>query len=97
MATISSDKSKAVKFLLKDGALTLTVINPDAGTAVEKTPVNYDYEELEIGFNARYLLDIASQIDGQDMLFALEGSGSPALIKDSDDAQATYVLMPMRV
>ena len=97
VATISSDKSKAVKFLLKDGALTLTVINPDAGTAVEKTPVNYDYEELEIGFNARYLLDIASQIDGQDMLFALEGSGSPALIKDSDDAQATYVLMPMRV
>ena len=97
VATISSDKSKAVKFLLKDGALTLTVINPDAGTAVETTPVDYNYEELEIGFNARYLLDIASQIDGPDMLFALEGSGSPALIKDSDDTQATYVLMPMRV
>ena len=97
VATISSDKSKAVKFLLKDGALTLTVINPDAGTAVETTPVDYNYEELEIGFNARYLLDIASQIDGPDMFFALEGSGSPALIKDSDDTQATYVLMPMRV
>jgi DNA polymerase-3 subunit beta len=97
VATISSDKSKAVKFLLKDSALTLTVINPDAGTAVETTPVDYNHEELEIGFNARYLLDIASQIDGPDMLFALEGSGSPALIKDSDDAQATYVLMPMRV
>ena len=97
VATISSDKSKAVKFLLKDSALTLTVINPEAGTAVETTPVDYNHEELEIGFNARYLLDIASQIDGQDMLFALEGSGSPALIKDSDDAQATYVLMPMRV
>jgi len=97
VATISSDKSKAVKFLLKDGALTLTVVNPDAGTAVEKTPVQYDYEELEIGFNARYLLDIASQIDGHDMVFALEGSGSPALIRDSNDDQATYVLMPMRV
>jgi DNA polymerase-3 subunit beta len=97
VSTISSDKSKAVKFLLKDGALTLTVINPDAGTAIETTPVNYDHEELEIGFNARYLLDIASQIDGSDMLFALEGSGSPALINDSDDMQATYVLMPMRV
>ena len=77
--------------------MTLTVINPDAGTAVETTPVDYNYEELEIGFNARYLLDIASQIDGPDMFFALEGSGSPALIKDSDDTQATYVLMPMRV
>ena len=52
---------------------------------------------LEIGFNARYLLDIASQIDGSNILFALEGSGSPALISDSDDSQATYVLMPMRV
>ena len=52
---------------------------------------------LEIGFNARYLLDIASQIDGSNILFALEGSGSPALIADSDDSQATYVLMPMRV
>ena len=59
--------------------------------------MQYDYEELEIGFNARYLLDIASQIDGHDMVFALEGSGSPALIRDSNDDQATYVLMPMRV
>ena len=58
---------------------------------------DYNYEELEIGFNARYLLDIASQIDGSNILFALEGSGSPALIADSDDSQATYVLMPMRV
>ena len=97
VATISSDKSKAVKFLLKDGALTLTVINPDAGKAIEKNPVEYNYEELEIGFNARYLLDISSQIDGPNILFSLEGSGSPALITDSDDAQATYVLMPMRV
>tara|TARA_B100000767_G_scaffold250491_1_gene252768 strand:+ start:1960 stop:3063 length:1104 start_codon:yes stop_codon:yes gene_type:complete len=97
VSTISSDKSKAVKFLLKDGALTLTVINPDAGTAVETTPVEYEYDELEIGFNARYLLDIASQIEGTDIIFALEGSGSPALIKDSEDIQATYVLMPMRV
>ena len=59
--------------------------------------INFNYEELEIGFNARYLLDIASQIDGSNILFALEGSGSPALIADSDDSQATYVLMPMRV
>ena len=83
--------------MLKDGALTLTVINPDAGKAIEKNPVEYNYEELEIGFNARYLLDISSQIDGPNILFSLEGSGSPALITDSDDAQATYVLMPMRV
>ena len=87
----------SIRFLLKDGLLTLTVINPETGKAIEKTPVDYSHEELEIGFNARYLLDIASQINGSNILFALEGSGSPALITDSDDSQATYVLMPMRV
>ena len=64
---------------------------------IKKAFPDYNYEELEIGFNARYLLDIAGQIDGSNILFALEGSGSPALIADSDDSQATYVLMPMRV
>ena len=97
VATISSDKSKAVKFAIKDNSLTLTVINPDAGTAVEKVDVNYEADELEVGFNARYLLDIASQISGDTMTFTLEDPGAPALINDSAHEDATYVLMPMRV
>ena len=97
VATISSDKSKAVKFVIKDNLLTLTVINPDAGTAVEKVDVTYEADDLEVGFNARYLLDIASQIDGETMTFTLEDPGAPALINDSAHEDATYVLMPMRV
>ena len=97
VATISSDKSKAVKFAIKDNSLTLTVINPDAGTAVEKVDVTYEADDLEVGFNARYLLDIASQIDGDTMTFNLEDPGAPALINDSAHDEATYVLMPMRV
>ena len=97
VATISSDKSKAVKFVIKDNSLTLTVINPDAGTAVEKVDVTYEADDLEVGFNARYLLDIASQIDGETMTFTLEDPGAPALINDSAHEDATYVLMPMRV
>lgn len=97
VGTISSDKSKAVKFHIKDNSLTLTVTNPDTGTAVEKVDVIYDSDDLEVGFNARYLLDIASQIDGDTMTFTLEDAGAPALINDSAHKDATYVLMPMRV
>ena len=97
VATISSDKSKAVKFAINNNSLTLTVINPDAGTAVEKVDVSYEADDLEVGFNARYLLDIASQISGDTMTFILEDPGAPALINDSAHEDATYVLMPMRV
>ncbi|MBV44813.1 MAG: DNA polymerase III subunit beta [Rhodobiaceae bacterium] len=97
VATISSDKSKAVKFFIESNLLTLTVVNPEAGTAVEKMLVEYKSDSLEVGFNARYLLDIASQIDGDNMTFTLEDPGAPALIKDSAHEEATYVLMPMRV
>ena len=97
VATISSDKSKAVKFVLENNSLTLTVTNPDAGIAVEKVDVTYESDDLEVGFNARYLLDVASQIDGDTMTFNLEDPGAPALIKDSAHEHTTYVLMPMRV
>ena len=97
VATISSDKSKAVKFLLKDGLLTLTVINPETGKAIEKTPVDYTYEELEIGFNARYLQELTSQVDGKNVEFSFKSSGDPALMRDIDDEGAIYVVMPMRV
>jgi DNA polymerase-3 subunit beta len=57
----------------------------------------YTADAIEIGFNARYLLDIAGQLDGERALFAMADSGSPTLIRDSEDASAIYVLMPMRV
>ncbi len=97
VATISSDKSKAVKFAIENNSLILTVTNPDAGVAVEKLEVSYESDDLEVGFNARYLLDISSQIEGDKMIFTLEDPGAPALIKDSAHEDATYVLMPMRV
>ena len=82
---------------MENNSLTLTVTNPDAGIAVEKVDVTYESDDLEVGFNARYLLDVASQIDGDTMTFNLEDPGAPALIKDSAHEHTTYVLMPMRV
>jgi len=65
--------------------------------ANEDLPVDYDSEPLEIGFNAKYLLDVAGQIEGRDATFFLESPASPALVKDPEDDHALFVLMPLRV
>ena len=97
VATVSSERGRAVKLAIRDGQLTLTVNNPDSGSAEEELPVGYEDDPLEIGFNARYLLDIASQIGGEEAVFMLNDAGSPTLIRDKGDETALYVLMPMRV
>lgn len=97
VSTISSERTRAVKMAVNDGKLTLSVTNPESGSAVEEIEVDYDQAALEIGFNARYLLDIASELDGDTALIKLADSGSPTLIQDREGASALYVLMPMRV
>ena len=59
--------------------------------------MGYDYDPMEIGFNARYLLDITSQLTGTDAIFMLADAGSPTLVRDTTGDDALYVLMPMRV
>lgn len=97
VSTISSERGRAVKLALGDGKLTLSVNNPDAGQATEELSVDYEDAPLEIGFNARYLLDITQQLDGDTALFKLAEPGSPTLIQDREGAPTLYVLMPMRV
>jgi len=97
VATIATDKSRAIKLSLADSRLTLSAVSPDAGRAVEELDASYSSEPMEIGFNARYILDISQQIEGDEVEFALADSGSPTLVRDPQDASALYVLMPMRV
>lgn len=97
VSTISSERGRAVKFSLGDGRLTLSVHNPDAGQAIEELAVDYEASPLEIGFNARYLLDIISQLEGDTALLKLADPGSSTLIQDREGASSLYVLMPMRV
>lgn len=97
VSTISSERGRAVKLAVSDAKLTLSVTNPDSGSALEELDVDYDSTPLDIGFNARYLLDITEQLDSDTVLFKLADPGSPTLVQDKDGAAALYVLMPMRV
>lgn len=97
VSTVSSERGRAVKLSLSDGKLMLSVTNPDSGSATEELEVEYGSDPLDIGFNSRYLLDIAAQLDGEAATLKLSDPGSPTLIQDRDSKSALYVLMPMRV
>jgi DNA polymerase-3 subunit beta len=97
VATISTEKSRAVKLAATKGLLSLTANSPDAGSASEEIEVSYQGPAIEIGFNARYLLDIAEQIEGENATFKMADAASPTVVADAADPSALYVLMPMRV
>lgn len=97
VAIVSSERSRAVKFHLGNDKLRLTVDNPDTGQGVEEVAVSYSGEPFDIGFNAKYLLDILSQIEESAAVLQLSDAASPTLIHDADNDAALYVLMPMRV
>lgn len=97
VATISAEKSRSIKMALTADSLALSVNNPESGHAHEDLRVDYSAEALEIGFNAKYLLDVTNQIEGRDATFWLDSPASPALVKDSEDEDTLFVLMPLRV
>jgi DNA polymerase III subunit beta len=97
VSTISSERGRAVKLALTEGKMTLSVNNPDSGSANEELGVDYGSDDVEIGFNARYLLDVAAQLETGTAEFRLADPGSPTLILDDGATDALYVLMPMRV
>src|SRR6267154_2761954 len=97
VSTISSERGRAVKLALSAGKLVLSVTNPDSGSATEELEVEYASDALDIGFNSRYLLDIAAQIEGEVAVLRLADPGSPTLVQDKESKGALYVLMPMRV
>ena len=97
VATVSSERSRAVKLSLDEDRLILSVNAPDSGAAEEELAVAYADEHLEIGFNAKYLLEIAGQVDRENAVFLFNSSGDPTLMREGNDMSAIYVVMPMRV
>jgi DNA polymerase-3 subunit beta len=97
VSTIASEKTRAVKMALDRDKITLSVTSPENGTASEEVPGDYAAQGFEIGFNARYLMDILHQIDGDLVEVHLADAAAPTLIRENDKSPALYVLMPMRV
>ncbi|HJQ16777.1 MAG TPA: DNA polymerase III subunit beta [Allosphingosinicella sp.] len=97
VATIASEKTRAVKMALDRDKVTLSVTSPENGTAAEEVSGDYNADGFEIGFNARYLLDILGQMEGDSIEVHLADAAAPTLLRENDKAAALYVLMPMRV
>ncbi len=97
VSTLSSDRTKAIKFKLSNKALEITAENPDQGSAKENISVHYNGENMEIGFNSKYLIDISRQITGANIKFMLSDKLSPTLMFDEEDSLALYLLMPMHI
>ncbi len=97
VSTIASEKTRAVKMAVDRDKVTLSVTSPENGLATEEIPADYGSDGLEIGFNAKYLLDILGEIDGDTVEVHLADAAAPTLLRENDKSNALYVLMPMRV
>ena len=96
VASVSIDRKEGVKLELSRDKLKLSVNSTNSGDGNEVVEAKYDGEDLAIGFNSKYLIDIASQLDGEKIEIYFNDTGSPALIKDPGDFDSIYVVMPMK-
>lgn len=97
VSILSHEKSRSIRFSLKPQNLLISANNPDQENALEEVKVEYEADDVDIGFNAKYVSDIGGQIEGDDMQFFFKDSASPVLVKDPEDLTAMYVVMPMRI
>ena len=97
VSAISSERGRAIKLAFTADALALSVNNPDAGSAEDRIEADYSSADLEIGFNARYLLDVLASLGGEDLTMDLSEAGSPTLFRNPAQPARLVVLMPMRV
>lgn len=97
VSVVSSEKSRGIKLVMEPNKLTLSASASEQGTATEELAVAFGADHIEIGFNARYLLDMMERIEGETVQFIFADQASPTLVRDPADVGALYVIMPMRV
>jgi DNA polymerase-3 subunit beta len=96
-AILSNEKYRGVRLTVKPDLLTVQAHNPEQEEAEDQVEVNYQGEEVEIGFNVNYLLDALAAIDGEKVQIGLGDANSSCLIRADSGASARYVVMPMRL
>ena len=97
VATVAAERSRSIKLTIGDAKVILAVNSPETGAATEEVEADYSSETMEIGFNAKYLLDISGQIGTGEARFEFADAASPTLVRDGNDPNALFVLMPLRV
>ena len=97
VSIVSAEKSRSLRLDVKAGSLTLTMNNPDNGTAEDEVPVDYKADDITIGFNSNYLGEALNTLGGDDITFSFDTAGSPTLLTSSTHDNLTVVIMPMRV
>ena len=97
VTSVSVDRKEGLKMSLSKESLQLSVNSPNSGEGIENIGAKFNSDELNISFNSRYLVDIASQIENETIIINLKDPGSPALIRDLSDKNSFHVVMPMKI
>ena len=97
VATVSLDRKEGVKLNISRDNVQLSVNSANSGEGNEKIKAEFNSENLNISFNSKYLIDIASEVEDKNLKMNLKDSVSPVLIEDSSDKNSYYVIMPMKI
>ena len=97
VSTIANDKSPVIKFKLLKNILNLNSVNTESSTASEDLNINYDGDQIEIGFNSKYIMDIVNNLEDEEISINLKDNSSPVSALENSNSSLVYVLMPMRV
>ncbi len=97
VSAIATEKTRAVKLSLGPNRVVLSVTSAESGAATEEVEAEYNAPAFDVGFNARYLIDILNQVDSATVQLHLADAAAPTLIREGDASAALYVIMPMRV
>lgn len=97
VSTIANEKSPAIKFKLYNNLINLSTINNENSTATEDIEVNYVGDEIEIGFNSKYIMDILDNLEGDEIKISFNDNTTPIIAQEQYSSDTIYVLMPMRV
>jgi DNA polymerase-3 subunit beta len=97
VSILSSEKTRGVKFQFSPDILELSSYNPEFGEAKEEIGIDYQGENLAVGFNSRFVLEVLNVLKSEEVIFDIEDSVSPAIIRPANDEKHTCVIMPMRI
>jgi len=97
VSTIANEKSPVIKFKLFKNILNLNTNNTESSTASEDVAISYEGNEIEIGFNSKYIMDIVNNLEDKEISINFKDNTSPVVAQENSNTNLVYVLMPMRV